>query len=57
LPHSIIEEKVRTIGVTVVGQPLAWLINFLQNRKQRVRYEYVLSAPSGVTSGVVQGLW
>ena len=53
LDHSILLVKLQSIGIT--GALLAWLENYLQERKAKVRIDNVLSTDIEVTSGVPQG--
>ncbi len=53
VPHKTLLNKLRKLGI--VGCPLAWIEDFLRDRKQIVRYQGAMSASTDVTSGVVQG--
>ena len=51
--HTILCEKLQDIGVD--GCYLKWIVNFLSDRKQNVKYNGSQSAEIEVQSGVIQG--
>ena len=51
--HGILLNKLRELKIS--GKALAWISNFLYDRKQQVSVEGVLSSESKVDSGVPQG--
>jgi len=53
VPHHTLMSRIESCGFR--GSLLNWISDFLFNRSQRVRIVDSLSAPSSVTSGVIQG--
>ena len=53
LPHSAIQQAIMSFNFP--GEAVAWISDFLTNRRQRTRADGILSSWAKVTSGVPQG--
>ena len=51
--HEILFYKLKTLGIS--GNLLNWLISYLSNRTQQVKFQGKISKFINVTSGVPQG--
>ena len=55
VPHIRLGNQIKTFGITIRGNLLAWIKTFLTGRRQRVVVTSALSPWTLVTSGVTQG--